>query len=161
MPVNDLTFIPALNGSEIVDDLCGLIAEKLRKDCNLREIDGYAGGYKATVKIHLEAFGLDAAVVDADMETDETGPGQDVDNPVDLTNPDVNLDTELEIPVETDLSLVRERSQQATPDFEIKPAVEITEDGPVGVPQKRKYSRRLQALGLGTAQGGATGALDE
>jgi hypothetical protein len=153
---SDLTFIPALSGEEIVVDICGLIAEKLRSDCNLRPIDGYAGGYKATVKIHLEAFGLDQAVVDYTVEADETGPVQDTENPVDLTEPDVLIDTEVEVPVEPDLSLVRERGQQPTPDFEAKP--EITADGPV-MPSKRKYSRRLKALAV--AQGGAAEPLNE
>lgn len=158
--MSDLTFIPALNGEEIVLDLCGLIAEKLRSDCNLRPIDGYAGGYKAKVSIHLEAFGLDSATVDYEVEADESGPGQDEENPVDLTAPDVNLDTELEVPIEADLSLVRERSSQIAPDFEAKPVLEITEEGPVPAePQKRKYTRRLKALAV--AQGGAAGALDE
>jgi len=153
---SDLTFIPALSGEEIVVDICGLIAEKLRSDCNLRPIDGYAGGYKATVKIHLEAFGLDQAVVDYTVEADETGPVQDTENPVDLTEPDVLIDTEVEVPVEPDLSLVRERGQQPTPDFAAKP--EITADGPV-MPSKRKYSRRLKALAV--AQGGAAEPLNE
>ncbi len=153
---SDLTFVPALSGEEIVLDLCGLIAEKLRSDCNLRPIDGYAGGYKAKVSIHLEAFGLDQAVVDYTVEADETGSAQDTENPVDLTEPDVLIDTEVEIPVEPDLSLVRERGQQPTPDFEAKP--EITADGPV-MPSKRKYSRRLKALAV--AQGGAAEPLDE
>jgi hypothetical protein len=154
--MSDLTFIPALSGEEIVVDLCGLIAEKLRSDCNLRPIDGYAGGYKAKVSIHLEAFGLDQAVVDYTVEADETGPVQDTENPVDLTEPDVLIDTEVEVPVEPDLSLVRERGQQPTPDFEAKP--EITADGPV-MPSKRKYSRRLKALAV--AQGGAAEPLNE
>jgi hypothetical protein len=154
--MSDLTFIPALSGEEIVVDICGLIAEKLRADCNLRPIDGYAGGYKAKVSIHLEAFGLDQAVVDYTVEADETGPGQDAENPVDLAEPDVLIDTEVEIPVEPDLSLVRERGQQPTPDFEAKP--EITADGPV-MPSKRKYSRRLKALAV--AQGGAAEPLNE
>ena len=145
-----------LKFGEIVVDICGLIAEKLRSDCNLRPIDGYAGGYKAKVSIHLEAFGLDQAVVDYTVEADETGPGQDAENPVDLAEPDVLIDTEVEIPVEPDLSLVRERGQQPTPDFEAKP--EITADGPV-MPSKRKYSRRLKALAV--AQGGAAEPLSE
>lgn len=148
-------YVPALNGEEMIQDLCGLIAEKLRTDCNLRPIDGYSGGYRATVKIHLEAFGLDQVTVDYEIEADETIP--DPENP--LQEPDVNLDTEIDIPVETDLSLVRERSSQPTPDFEIKPAVEITEEGPVGEPQKRKYTRRLKALAM--AQGGAASVLNE
>lgn len=151
-------YIPALNGEEIIQDLCGAIAEKLRTDCNLRPIDGYAGGYKASVKIHIEAFGLDSTTMDYPIEVDETGPGQDVENPIDLTMPDEVIDTELDIPVEENLSEVRERSLQPTPDFEMKPA-EITEEGPVGELQKRKYTRRLKALAV--AQGGAAGAMEE
>ena len=152
---SDLTFIPALNGEEIIQDLCGAIAEKLRTDCNLRTIDGYAGGYRAKVSIHIEAFGLDAATIDYPIEVDETVPSKDPENPFD--EPDVNLDTEVEVPVEPDLSVVRERSNQTAPDFEMKPT--ITEEGPVVEPQRRKYTRRLKALAA--AQGGATGPLDE
>ena len=152
----DLTYVPALNGEEIVVDVCGIVAEKLRSDCNLRPMDGYSGGYKAKITIHLEAFGLDQATVDYTIEADETVNGQDVNNPVDLTSPDVLIDAEIEIPVEEDLSLVRERSGQIAGDFEAKPT--ITEDGPV-VPQKRKYTRRLKALAQ--AQGGAAGPLEE
>lgn len=157
MPVNDLVYVPGLNGEEIVIDVCGLLAEKLRSDCNLRAIDSYSGGYKAKITIHLEAFGLDSAIADYSVEVDETGPGQDLENPVDLTAPDVNLDTELEIPVETNLSEVRERSDQVAGDFERKP--EITEEGPVAAPTRQKYSRRVKALAA--AQGGAAGAMDE
>lgn len=156
MPVSDLTFIPALNGEEIIQDLCGLIAEKLRSDCNLRQIDGYAGGYKAKVIIHLEAFGLDAATVDYEVSADETAPGQD-GNP--FEEPDVNLDVEMDVPVEADLSLVRDRSNQIAPDFEAKPAVEMTEEGPVALPGPRKYTRRLKALA--SAQGGAAAMTEE
>lgn len=139
---NDLEYVPALNGLEIINDLCGLISDKLSNDCNLREIDGYAGGYKAKVTIHLEAFGLDVAAADYTVETDETVP--DPENP--LQEPDVILDTDLEVPVETNLREVRERSGQTEPTAERK--TEMTSDGPVEInqPQKRKYSRRLKAL---------------
>lgn len=157
MPVNDLAFIPALNGEEVIQDFCGAIAEKLRQDCNLRAIDGYSGGYKATAKIHIECFGLDSATVDYEVETDETIP--DPENP--LQEPDEVIDIEVDIPVEPDLSLVRDRSNQIAGDFEMKPTVEMTEEGPVDVtqPQKRKYTRRLKALAA--AQGGAVGPIEE
>lgn len=147
-------YIPALNGEEIIQDACGALAEKLRTDCNLRPIDGYAGGYKAKISIHIEAFGLDQATVDYTVDLDESGPSGDPENPVDLSLPDTLIDTELEIPVELDLSAVRERSQQITPDFETK-AMDYTEEGPVdpGKPTPRKYTRRLKALA--GAQGGA------
>jgi hypothetical protein len=156
--VSEITpFIPALNGLEIINDLCSQVTEKLSTDCNLREIDGYAGGYKATVKIHIEAFGLDQAVVDYDVVVDLTNPSPE--NP--MQEPDTIIDTEIEIPVEENLSEVRERSQQVAGDFERKPEVEMTQEGPIEVPQpnKRKYTRRLQALAA--AQGAATGSLDE
>lgn len=155
MPDNDLKFIPPLNGLEIINDLCGLISDKLANDCNLREIDGYAGGYKATVKIHLEAFGLDTATADYEMETDQTVP--DPENP--MQEPDVEINTELEIPKEENLQAVRDRSEQIEGTPEIK--TEMTPEGPVEInqPQRRKYTRRLKALAQ--AQGGAVGPVDE
>lgn len=150
------TYVQPLSGAEVISDLLAQIEEKLRVDCNLREIDGYSSGYKAKVTIHIECFGLDTATVDQEVIVDETTP--DPDNP--LQEPDVNLDTELVVEQEADLSAVRERSGQQEPSFEAKPVVEITPDGPVAVePQKRKYTRRLKALAQ--AQGGATGPLDE
>lgn len=153
-------YIPALNGEEIIQDACGALAEKLRTDCNLRPIDGYAGGYKAKITIHIEAFGLDQATVDYEVELDESGPSGDPYNPVDLALPDTVIDTEIEIPVELDLSAVRDRSNQIAPDFESKP-LEYTEEGPVdtGKPAPRKYTRRVKALVA--AQGGAAGPIEE
>jgi len=142
------TYIQPLNGHEIVDDLCGLIADKLRSDCNLREIDGYSSGYKAKVTIHLEAFGLDTAVVDQEISVDESTP--DAANP--LQEPDEVIDTEIEVEQEPDLSAVRERSGQSEPN------IEISAEGPIAT-GKRKYTRRLKALAA--AQGGATEVLDE
>ncbi|CAM5998733.1 unnamed protein product [Sphagnum balticum] len=151
--VNDLAVVHGLSGEEIILDICAALAEKLRNDCNLREIDQYAGGYKASIPtIHIEAFGLDAAEANYSLEIENTTAGQDADDPIDLSLPDTVIDTELEIAKEEDLGLVRERSSQPTPDFEQKPALEFSEDGPVGQPKPRRYSRRLKALGL--AQGG-------
>jgi hypothetical protein len=139
-----------LNGLEIIDDLCGIIAEKLRTDCNLREQDGYSSGYKAKFTLHLECFGFDTATVDYEISVNETAKVA-----VDQV-PDELIDLEVEIPQETDLSLVRERSGQA------EPTIEITPEGPVDAPRPRKYSRRLKALDLiGAAQGGATGPVEE
>lgn len=156
----DITpYIPALNGLELRHDLCALIDEKLATDCNLRKVDGYAGGYRATVKIHIEAYGLDTVSMDYEVSVDEVSRGADPDNPVDIENPDTLIDTELEIPVETNLQEVRDRSNQVAGDFEVKPALEITEDGPVAAPVRQKYSRRVKALVA--AQGGAAGAMEE
>lgn len=148
------TYVQPLNGAEIISDLLAQIEEKLRADCNLREIDGYSSGYKAKITIHLECFGLDTATVDQEVVVDEVVP--DPENP--LQEPDVNLDTELVVEQEPDLSAVRERSGQS------EPSIEITPEGPIAT-GKRKYSRRLKALteaGIaGTVQGGAAGEMDE
>jgi hypothetical protein len=97
-------YVEPLSGEEIVIDLCDQIAAKLRSDCNLRPSDAYSSGYMAKVTIHLEAYGMDTAVVDAEVAT---GKQQD--------NPDELLHTEYEIPVETALNAVRERSNQPVP----------------------------------------------
>jgi hypothetical protein len=148
--VADNAFVQGLNGEEIISDLCDQLADRLRLDCNLRGIDSYSLGYSAKITVNLKCYGMDEAVVEAELEV-----GEENDNPEQLQK---DFTEEIEIPQEVDLSLVRERSQQEAPSFEISP------DGPIQ-PQKRKYSRRLKALGLdgGEAQasGGATGPLDE
>ena len=136
------SYVQPLNGLEVVDDLCGFIADKLRTDCNLREIDGYSSGYKAKVTIHLELFGLDTSSVDQEIVVNSVAPESQ------SLEPDDVVDTEIEIPQEEDLSVVRDRSGQAEPN------VEISSEGPVALPQGRKYTRRLKALGQ--ARGGAT-----
>lgn len=141
------TYVQPLNGEEVISDLCGIVADHLRKDCNLREIDGYSSGYKAKITIHIECYGLDTATVDTEVEVDESA--KDDENP--LQEPDEVIDTEVLVEQEEDLSLVRERSGQA------EPSIEITAEGPV--PTKRKYTRRLKALAM--AQGGAAGPLEE
>jgi hypothetical protein len=97
-------YVEPLSGEEIIIDLCDQIAAKLRSDCNLRPSDAYSGGYSAKVTVHLEAYGMDTATVDASVST---GTLQD--------DPDELIDTTYEIPVETALNTVRERSDQPVP----------------------------------------------
>jgi hypothetical protein len=97
-------YVEPLSGEEIVVDLCSQIAEKLRRDCNLRDSDAYSGGYMAKVQVHLEAYGMDTVTVEAQVST-----GKPKDNPDEL------LDTEYEIPREEALNKVRERSDQSVP----------------------------------------------
>jgi hypothetical protein len=129
--MSDTDYVEPLSGEEIIIDLCSLIAEKLRKDCNLRDADSYSGGYSATVSVHLEAYGLDTATVDTAV-TNGRPPQAD---------PDELIDTTLEIPVEPALDQVRERSDQPVPTL-----AEI--DGEPVI-QRRRYVRRTG--------GGATG----
>jgi len=129
-------YVQPLTGEEIVIDLCSLLAEKLRKDCNLREIDSYEGGYSAKVTVHLEAYGMDTATVDVKAET---GTRQE--------NPDELVDTTLEVPVEPALDQVRERSDQPIPEM-----VQLETGEQVVRP--RRYIRRDRTV---VAAGGATG----
>lgn len=43
----------SISGADVIDDLCGRIAEGLSRDCSLRQIDRYTG-YTATVEIKLQ-----------------------------------------------------------------------------------------------------------
>lgn len=120
-------YVEPLTGEEIVVDLCSLIAAKLRADCNLRESDAYTGGYMAKVSIHLEAYGMDTATVDAEVAH---GKQQDA--------PDEFLDTVLDVPVEPALNVVRERSDQPVPT--------MTQEGGQPVIRPRRYVRGLQKI---------------
>lgn len=122
-------YVEPLTGEEIIIDLCTQIAEKLRRDCNLRETDSYGGGYSATVTIHLEAYGLDTATVEATLSTGQT---QD--------QPDELIDTTVEVPVEAALNEVRERSEQPVPS--------LTQfEGEAPAVRPRRYVRRGAATG--------------
>jgi hypothetical protein len=127
-------YVEPISGEEIVIDLCSLLAEKLRADCNLRSTDAYSGGYYAKVSIHLEAYGLDTVEVNAEVAT---GKQQD--------QPDELLSTTIEIPVEPALNMVRERSDQPVPT--------LTNEGGVVEVRPRRYVRGDKKV----AQGGATG----
>jgi hypothetical protein len=123
-------YVEPLTGEEIIIDLCSQLAEKLRQDCNLRETDSYENGYSAKITVHLEAFGLDTAAVDV-----EVSAGNQQGNP---ENPDELLDTTYEIPAETSLNKVRERSDQPVPT--------LTNEGGQPVVKPRRYVRSAQKV---------------
>jgi hypothetical protein len=134
----DVEYVEALSGEEIIVDLCSLIAEKLRKDCNLRDSDSYGQGYSARVTIHLEAYGMDTAVVEAEVKSGEPKPF-----------PDTQIDTILEVPAEPALDQVRERSDQPVP------TLTRDESGQPEV-RPRRYIRQDRLVER-VAAGGATG----
>lgn len=124
----DVDYVEPLSGEEIIIDLCEQIAEHLRRDCNLRPSDAYSGGYMARVSLHVEAYGMDTASVDAELTS---GKAKD--------HPDELLDTVYEIPVEPSLNTVRERSDQPVPTL-----TEAADGTPVVKP--RRYLRSAQKL---------------
>lgn len=102
----DTEYVEALSGEEVIIDVCAQVAEWLRRDCNLRPSDAYQGGYRGTVRVHLELFGMDQAIVEAEIPI-SVGKPEGTANRV--------IDGEMEIPQEPALNVVRERSDQPVP----------------------------------------------
>jgi hypothetical protein len=123
-------YVEPLTGEEIIIDLCSQIADRLRKDCNLRDSDSYPSGYSAKVTVHVEAYGMDQATVDMSLSV---GAAQ--------ADPSTVIDTEIEVPVETALDQVRERSDQPIPTLSM-------EEG-VAVIKPRRYVRPARLAGGG------------
>lgn len=123
-------YVEGLTGEEIINDVLAQVAEKLRTDCNLREMDAYTGGYEGTVKIHLKLRALDTAEIK--MEIPVSAPAE-----VEITDPivETEVDAEVDIALEPRLNLVRERSGQDVP------TLSKDENGAVVV-KKRHYARK-------------------
>jgi len=130
----DGDYVEPLSGEEIVTDVCNQLAESLRRDCNLRESDAYEGGYSARIKATIQLYGMDTMTVEVEVPI---GKPQE--------NPDRVVDTEFDIPVETALNVVRERSEQPVP------TLTQLETGEAIV-RPRRYVRREKMVA-----GGATG----
>jgi hypothetical protein len=65
--VNEAISVPGrINGRAIIDDLCHRIAERLGRNCDLREQDSYSN-YSARVVIDLSLVDVDRVSVVADM----------------------------------------------------------------------------------------------
>jgi hypothetical protein len=103
-------FVMPLSGEEIINDILVQVEKGLRSDCNLRSVDAYSGGYSGKIKAEIHLFAVDIAHVD--MEITVSGQAKEGDIPV---GQPVEVSTEIEIPRETNLDDVRERSGQGTP----------------------------------------------
>jgi hypothetical protein len=134
-------YVEPLTGEEIVIDVCSQIATWLRRDCNLRDSDSYQGGYRGTVKLRLDLFGMDQVTVEVEIPVSLPLQVQNGDG-----TPDQVIDAELEIPAESSLNTVRERSDQPIPT--------LTNEGGQPVVKPRRYVRGDRKI---QTQGGATG----
>jgi hypothetical protein len=107
-------YVEGLTGAEVINDLLDQVAEKLRGDCNLRETDSYQGGYDGWVEVHLKLRGLDTAEVKTKIvvgaPADATFAGADTEAVTEAV-----VDAKVEIPLESRLNVVRERSGQDVP----------------------------------------------
>lgn len=117
-------YVEGLTGEEIIVDMLDQVAAKLRNDCNLRETDAYQGGYDGWVEVHLNLRGLDLAKVDNKVIVNapasatykglqEHEAGIKAESAPEITKKTV--DAMVEIPLETKLNVVRERSGQDVP----------------------------------------------
>lgn len=131
----DGDYVEPLTGEEIINDLCVQLAEHLRRDCNLRDTDSYEGGYSAHIKANVQLYGMDTVPVEVALTAGK----------VQSELPDNVIETELDVPVEPALNIVRERSEQPVP------TMTMLESGEQAV-RPRRYIRRERV-----AAGGATG----
>ena len=128
--------------NEMKDDILNDLERRLKGSCSLREIDNYPGGYSAKVVTDLELYGMDQESVHIESQVGK----------VDAEAPKIEVHEEIVVPLETDLNVVRERSEQPVP-------VLTKEDG-VPVIKKRKYTRRVSSEATpNTAE--VAGAVDE
>ena len=132
-------YVEGLTGEEIINDVLDQTESKLRGDCNLRGSDAYPGGYDGWVEVHLNLRGLDLAqvktkiIVGAPAGADFSALDKDA---VKETLVDVHVD----IPLETRLNAVRERSGQDVP------TLTKDDEGKIVV-KKRHYTKRTVVSG--------------
>lgn len=117
-------YVEGLTGVEIIEDALDQTAQKLRGDCNLREMDSYTGGYDGYIDVHLNLHGLDTVEIKTKIifGTETADPDAKV------------VDAHVEIPLELRLNVVRERSGQEVP------TLAKDEEGRVVV-KKRRYAK--------------------
>ena len=137
----EIAEVAGLSGSEVVVDLCEQIAQRLHQDCNLRPTDNYTSGYSAEIEIHLNLYGMDTV----NLET-KIAPSKQIGPVTGVAVREV--ETEVNIAHEPDLSAVRERSGQEEPDVERR-----TMDTETVAPSSQ---RRRYAGGNRRAGGGAS-----
>lgn len=149
MPLDqeEVVDIPGLNGEEIIIDLCEQIAQKLRRDCNLRSSDSYVNGYSAEVAVKIHCFGIDTAEVDSTIDAKKLP-----ETVTDGKATETKMETEVTVAHEPDLIAVRERSEQQPPDVESKPTPAEKPAGETAAPQRRRYSGSASRVAGGGAQ---------
>jgi hypothetical protein len=139
-PVN---YTNPLGGNEVVADVLAQIKKKLATDCNLRQTDGYSGGYsgKVTISLRLHAVRIAEVEMEIPITAELKGPAPE-DFPAEEVVP-VELDEEIQIPLEPNLKEVRQRTEENNQ--EVAEEETPTDEEPNMVQaarQKRKYTRR-------------------
>ena len=132
-----------LGGHEVVADVLAQIKKRLATDCNLRATDGYSGGYAGTVTIKLKLHAVRISEVEMEIPIVQsheiTASGPDAFPPEDVEP--VEIEEEIEIPLEPNLEEVRERTVENNAE-PVEEEVKGEEEPESGVRTKRKYTRR-------------------
>jgi hypothetical protein len=134
-------FVMPLSGEEVIGDVLDQIAKGLRRDCNFRGSDAYSGGYEGKIMIKLTLRGIDAPQVEMEIPI---LPDKSVvlEDSAEYKLREVNVEQEVDIPLETDLNEVRERSGQVEPEQTLDPTAPQPEN------KRRKYARRAEGAAL-------------
>jgi len=107
-------FTDPLSGLEIRKDITAQIDAKLATDCNLRSTDAYSGGYSGEITIKLRCHAVRTATVEMTIPISQSpevhAPGPESFPPEDIFP--VEIEETIAIPVEENLKLVRERTQE-------------------------------------------------
>jgi hypothetical protein len=127
-------YVEGLSGEEIINDVLEQIAEKLRGNCDLREMDAYTGGYEGTIDVHLKLHGFDLVEVNTKIAVSAPATATFAEAPLTAIQ-ETEVEEHVEIPVEERLNLVRKRSGQDIP------SLGKDESGQVVV-KKRHYARK-------------------
>jgi hypothetical protein len=125
-------YVEGLTGEEIINDVLDQLGRKLHGDCNLRETDAYPGGYEGEIEYHLRLRGMDTAEVKATVIVGSPRTGLNENAEV------KTADGRVEIALEPELNVVRQRSDQGVP------TLSKDENGHPIV-KKRHYQRRSLA----------------
>lgn len=141
-----------LGGNEVVADVLAQIKKRLSTDCNLRATDGYSGGYAGTVTIKLKLHAVRISEVEMEVPISQSPElkalGLDAFPPEDVEP--VELNEEIEIPLEPNLDEVRERTVENNlePDEKSEPVEgeDKGEEPESGARTKRKYTRRTAVV---------------
>jgi hypothetical protein len=107
--------IEGLAGDEIINDVLLQIKKALQRDCNLRTSDAYGRGYSGKIKISLSCFAMDEAKVEMEVQLSPTKDFMDshAPTPQDATGTDVQVEQEIEIPLQPNLTAIREEAKRA------------------------------------------------
>jgi len=111
----EATEVQGLSGTEIINDVLLRVRRALEQDCNLRDSDSYGRGYSGKIKLSLQMFALDTATVDMEMNLSPTQEFLKAHEATsqDATGSDVQIEQEIEIPLQSNLNAVREEAERA------------------------------------------------